>query len=67
MNEKGIDAAALTLIGFRETSISITAEFYVDRPFAFALEENNTNALKFSGNVIVIAAEQFINRLYCDI
>lgn len=52
VNEEGTEAAAVTSIEFRTTSISEPRTFYVDRPFVFALKEKSTNALLFIGKVM---------------
>lgn len=52
VNEEGTEAAAVTSIEFRETSVSIPVEFHVDRPFVFALKEKYTNSLMFIGKVM---------------
>jgi serine protease inhibitor len=52
VNEEGTEAAAVTSIEFRETSISIPVQFHVDRPFVFALKEKYTNSLMFIGKVM---------------
>jgi serine protease inhibitor len=52
VNEEGTEAAAVTSIEFRETSVSIPLEFHVDRPFVFALKEKYTNSLMFIGKVM---------------
>jgi len=52
VNEEGTEAAAVTSIEFRKTSVSIPVEFHVDRPFVFALKEKYTNSLMFIGKVM---------------
>lgn len=52
VNEEGTEAAAVTSIEFRETSIREPLRFYVDRPFVFALKEKFTNSMLFIGKVM---------------
>lgn len=52
VNEEGTEAAAVTSVEFRETSISMPVQFHVDQPFLFALKEKNTNSLMFIGKVM---------------
>ncbi len=54
VNEKGTEAAAVTSIGVRATSINMTPpfEFKADRPFVFAIEDSRTGALVFLGTVL---------------
>ena len=50
VNEEGTEAAAVTTIGIRETSMG--PMFVVDKPFAFAIRERTTNTLLFIGSVV---------------
>jgi serpin B len=50
VNEEGTEAAAVTTIGIRETSMP--PMFIVDKPFAFAIRERTTNTLLFIGSVV---------------
>lgn len=53
VNEEGTEAAAVTSIEFRTTSMPAEPRtFHVDRPFVFALKEKSTNALLFIGRVM---------------
>ncbi len=55
LDEKGIKAAAITVIGaVRATSIlpRPTREFTLDRAFSFAIVDRNTQAVLFSGSVV---------------
>lgn len=52
VNEEGTEAAAVTSVEFRVTSISEPLTFKVDRPFVFALKEKYTNSLLFIGKVM---------------
>jgi serpin B len=51
VNEKGTEAAAVTAIGMKTTSIgpSHTVYFIADRPFVFAIREVSTGAILFIG------------------
>jgi serpin B len=48
VNEEGTEAAAVTVVDIRETSLNA---FAADRPFIFAIRERTTNALLFIGAV----------------
>ncbi|MEL6615107.1 MAG: serpin family protein [Bacteroidota bacterium] len=49
VNEEGTEAAAVTTIGVRETSVGPV--FTADRPFVFAIRERTTNTLLFIGQM----------------
>jgi serpin B len=54
VNETGTEAAAVTGLVFATTSIGNeppTVPFYVDRPFVYAITENDTGAILFIGEV----------------
>jgi serine protease inhibitor len=54
VNETGTEAAAVTPIVFATTSIGDeppTIPFYVNKPFVFAITENDTDAILFIGEV----------------
>lgn len=54
VNETGTEAAAVTGLVFATTSIGNeppTIPFYVDRPFVYAITENDTDAILFIGEV----------------
>jgi serine protease inhibitor len=54
VNETGTEAAAVTGLVFTTTSIGNeppTVPFYVDRPFVYAITENDTDAILFIGEV----------------
>ncbi len=54
VNETGTEAAAVTSIVFTTTSIGNeppTVPFYVDKPFVFAITEDDTDAILFIGEV----------------
>jgi serpin B len=48
VNEEGTEAAAVTVVDIRETSLNV---FAADRPFIFAIRERTTNTLLFIGAV----------------
>jgi serpin B len=54
VNETGTEAAAVTSITFTTTSISNEPQkvpFLVNKPFVFAITENDTDAILFMGEV----------------
>ncbi|MBN2773668.1 MAG: serpin family protein [Prolixibacteraceae bacterium] len=53
VNENGTEAAAVTAIGFEATSAggSSGTNFYVDKPFVYAITEKDTGAIIFIGEV----------------
>ncbi|MDX9880514.1 MAG: serpin family protein [Prolixibacteraceae bacterium] len=51
VDERGTEAAAVTGIVFENTSTGANDVFAVDRPFAFAIREKDTNAILFIGKV----------------
>lgn len=55
LDEKGVKAAAVTLIGgIERTSVPVepTLHMVVNRPFMFAIVEKSTNAVLFTGTVV---------------
>jgi len=55
VNEEGTEAAAVTSIGIRATSALPTEENFtmiVDRPFFFAIRDNQTGTILFMGSII---------------
>jgi serpin B len=52
VDEKGTEAAAATAVIVGETSVPMTRELIVDRPFVFAVRDNATGALAFVGRVV---------------
>lgn len=54
VNEEGTEAAAVTSIGIRTTSINPNPPFQmtVDRPFFYAIQDNQTGTLLFMGTVV---------------
>jgi serine protease inhibitor len=51
VNEEGTEAAAVTSVGVALTSVPLTIDFNVNRPFVFAIREKYTNAILFIGCV----------------
>jgi serpin B len=52
VNEKGTEAAAVTVIEIKETSAgSEIRQFIANRPFIFSIREKNTGALLFIGKI----------------
>lgn len=54
VNEEGTEAAAVTSIGVRMTSINLDEPFQmvVDRPFFYAIRDNQTGTVLFMGTVV---------------
>ncbi|MBO7118681.1 MAG: serpin family protein, partial [Bacteroidales bacterium] len=54
VDEKGTEAAAVTVVGMIKTSAEPenTIYFTADRPFIFAIRETSTNSLLFIGNKV---------------
>ena len=50
VNEEGSEAAAVTSIGIRATSAP--PEFIANRPFFFAIRDNETETILFMGTVV---------------
>jgi serpin B len=54
VNEEGTEAAAVTIIGFENTSMpsgNLPELFIVNRPFVYAIKENVTGSICFMGKV----------------
>ena len=49
VDEKGTEAAAVTVIGYGETSMPSTAEFHANRPFLYVISEQSTGIIFFIG------------------
>ena len=49
MDEDGAEAAAVTAIGAKMTSIGPSREFFADHPFIYAIREFSTGAILFMG------------------
>jgi len=55
VNEVGTEAAAVTAIGIRTTSIPVgPPPFRVDRPFLFAIRERFSGTILFLGKIVSI-------------
>lgn len=52
VNEKGTEAAAVTVIEFEKTSVGDNFNMNVNRPFVFIIRENTTNTMLFAGKII---------------
>ncbi len=52
VNEEGTEAAAVTSVTIRLTSIGPSDEFRADHPFIFVIREQSTGAIMFMGKVI---------------
>ncbi|MDE0483446.1 MAG: serpin family protein [Candidatus Poribacteria bacterium] len=50
VNEEGTEAAAVTIVGVVKTSLP--PQFTVDRPFFFAIRDNETKTVLFMGTVV---------------
>lgn len=50
VNEEGTEAAAVTSVGIRTTSLP--PQFIADRPFFFAIRDNETQTVLFMGTVV---------------
>ncbi len=50
VNEEGTEAAAVTIVGIVKTSLP--PEFTADRPFFFAIRDNETGTVLFMGTVV---------------
>ena len=51
VQEEGTEAAAATIIEFKETAGPSTPSFRADRPFLYVIKENSTGAIMFMGKV----------------
>jgi len=52
VDEKGTEAAAVTTIGIKVTSVGPPSKFVIDKSFVFAIRERTTNTLLFIGQVL---------------
>ena len=58
VNEEGTEAAAVTSVGVEVTSVPLPPpQFIVDRPFFFAIRDNETKTLLFMGIVTEPSSE----------
>ncbi|MBA7557043.1 hypothetical protein ES705_49772 [subsurface metagenome] len=53
VNEEGTEAAAVTAVTVRTTSIGPSSEFRADHPFIFIIKEKYTGAIMFMGKIAV--------------
>jgi serpin B len=51
VNEKGTEAAAVTVIGIEVTSLPLVSEINCNKPFLFLITEKNTGSICFIGKV----------------
>jgi len=51
VNEQGTEAAAVTAVGVRTTSIGLDYKLVMNRPFLFLITEKTTQAISFIGKV----------------
>ncbi len=51
VDEEGSEAAAVTAVGFIETSVPTPTKFTVNEPFVFAIREKSTGAILFIGKI----------------
>jgi serine protease inhibitor len=51
VNEKGTEAAAVTVVEIETTSIGPSKNFKVDKPFLYIIREKTSNAIVFMGKV----------------
>ena len=51
VDEKGTEAAAVTIIEMDRTSVPSTPVFRADRPFLFVIQENTTGTMLFMGKI----------------
>ena len=52
VDEAGTEAAAVTIVEIRETSVPDTFEMRVDRPFLFAIREHHSGTVLFIGKMV---------------
>ena len=52
VDEEGTEAAAVTSVGVGTTSVGPNTVMRVDRPFIFAIRENNTGTILFIGKIV---------------
>lgn len=52
VDEKGSEAAAVTIIGVVETSVPIIPTVIANKPFLFVIRENKTNSVLFVGKMM---------------
>ena len=52
VDEKGTEAAAVTVVVIIETSVPQLPEMNLNRPFLFVIRENQTNSVLFTGKIL---------------
>lgn len=52
VNERGTEAAAVTLVEIEITGMTDPSEFHINKPFVFAIRERTSNTLLFIGRVM---------------
>ncbi|MCX6141794.1 MAG: hypothetical protein NTZ35_01105 [Ignavibacteriales bacterium] len=52
VDEEGTEAAAVTSVGVGATSVGPNTVMRVDRPFIFAIRENNSGTILFIGKIV---------------
>jgi serpin B len=52
VNEVGTEAAAVTTVGIGPTSICLTCDIRIDRPYLFAIRERLSGTVLFVGKVV---------------
>ena len=52
VNEQGTEAAAVTVVIIKETSVGSTPIVNVNQPFVFVIRDNRTNSILFMGKVM---------------
>jgi serpin B len=52
VNEKGTEAAAVTVVQIIDTSVHINPVVNVNKPFVFVIRDNKTNSILFMGKVM---------------
>jgi serpin B len=52
VDEAGTEAAAVTIVEMRETSVPDVFEMRIDRPFLFAIREHHSGTVLFIGKMI---------------
>ena len=52
VNEEGTEAAAVTIVDIRETSIGSDFNMRMDRPFLFAIKDNHSQTILFIGKIV---------------
>ncbi len=51
VNEKGTEAAAVTIIEMKEMALPENPVFYANRPFIFVIREKSTGVILFMGKM----------------